>query len=323
MNYYKITRVNEGEARKAFNYVFPNFNNDRRRLSSIAFYLNVEKSIADLSDHQLIIEIGSFFVRQYGYLGSDGIKTMPISYDINAIEYSMMEKMASFAYVSASELKFLLEYDPKSIRSKLYGCGIFDDIGARNSFSKGQAKEVVLSYLFDKSNMDTYTIEKELARIRDALQVLKPFWKKRLEWFDNEEKLNAAIFYSNKAITDVPALEIAMITQTNSRIPLMPAIQSRIDLEIFFHDQKISNLFKEFVFNKITGLYNNRVSRREKKIKEKKKSCSFILTKEAEELIKEISKENMMKGSSFLNVLFQKKNKEFLKNILQNHPYLK
>ena len=119
--------------------------------------------------------------------------------------------------------------------------------------------------MFDKSDMDTYTIEKELARIRDALQVLKPFWKKRLEWFDNEEKLNAAIFYSNKAITDVPALEIAMITQTNSRIPLMPAIQSRIDLEIFFHDQKISNPFKEFVFNKITGLYNNRVSRKEKK----------------------------------------------------------
>ena len=115
MNFYKVTRVNEEEAKKAFNYVFPNFNNDRRRLSSIAFHLNVEKSIADLSNHQLVIEIGSFFVSQYGYLGSDGIKKMPISYDINAIEYSMMEKMASFAYVSASEFNFCWNMTPSQL----------------------------------------------------------------------------------------------------------------------------------------------------------------------------------------------------------------
>lgn len=317
MLHRKITRVKESDARLAFGYVFPRFIHEKRRLASIAFHLAIEVDIASLSEDQLLIEIGNAFVRKYGKLLPDGNKGFPISYDFSGEDHPLLEKMAVSLYVPESEFRFLLEYDPKSIRSKLSGHGIISDLSARNAFLRGQKKDVALAYLFDTSDFDVPMVVRKLSKIRAALQVMTLTWAKKLAWFDNAEKLDAAHFYSGKIIKDIPADQIAMITQENSTTPLMPTVESMVDLEIFFHDQRCPSRFKEFVFNRISGLYNNRASRKENKKINKKKSCSFILTEEAEYLIKEIAKEHKVRGSAFLNTIFQNKNKESLKHLIR------
>lgn len=322
MNINKITWVKEGDARAAFAYIFPQFIKDRRRLSSIAFHLAIEIDISNSTEDQLLIGIGSDFVRRYGVFLPESYKGMPIKYDFDSEDYVLFHKMASSPYLPENEFDFLMEFDPKSIRFKLNGQGIFSDLIARNAFMRGGKKEVVLGYLFDISDLPVSQITRKLSKLRDTLHLMKFAWEKNLSWFDNSEKIKAAIFYSGKIIKDTPANQISMITQENLRTPLMPAVDSVVDLEIFFHDHRCPSIFKKFVFDKISGLYNTRTSRKENKEKNKKKSCSFILTKEAESLIKEIAKENKVKGSALLNAVFQKHNKAGLQSLFKNFPFL-
>ena len=295
-----------------------------RRLQSIAFHLGVSANISSTPDEKLIIEIGNKLISQYTYpeehLG-------PNSTAVVRLPDKLIDEIAKIKtqhHVSKDYFSFLKYFSRKSIIFKLRKTGIGNDLIVRQAFENAQDIDVILGYLCDISKKTANEIAESLMKLDQQLQVMRITWYKYIAWFAKEkdknmEKLRAAAFYSGKQLHDTAENQVAIIVQRTPRIIIMPTIESYDDIEIFFHNLDYPSSTKVLVFEKIRDLYNTRSSRAENK-KNKKKSCSFILTGEAESFIKKLAKERQMKGSALLNTIFQEANKNGLIDLLRNSP---
>lgn len=298
-----------------------------RRLQSIAFHLRVSANISSMPDEKLIIEIGNELIRNYSYpIGYFG----PNSPAVVRLPDKLVGEIAKIKtqhYVSENYFAFLKDFSRNSIIFKLRKTGVGSDLMVRQVFQNAQDIGVILGYLCDISKMTADEIAESLMELEKQLQVMRITWSKHIAWFSKEkdknmEKLRAAAFYSGKQFHGVVENQIALILNKSPKIILMPIVENYDDIEIFFHSLDVSSAIKVLVFEKIRDLYNTRSSRAQNR-KNKKKSCSFILTGEAESLIKKLAKERQMKGSALLNTIFQEINKDGLMYLLRNSPSTK
>lgn len=296
-----------------------------RRLRSIAFHLRISANILSSSVEELIVEIGNSLIKQYTFEagGEEGISSPVVRLPDKLNE--QLQKIATQHHVSSNDFLFLKSYSRKSITFKLRKTGIASDLDATKAFGNAQDIEVILGYLCDISRMTADEIAESLMELEKQLQVMRITWSKHIAWFSKEkdkdmERLRAAAFYSGKQFYGMAENKIAMMLHRTPKIILMPVVESYDDIEIYFHSLDVPSPIKVLVFEKIRDLYNTRSSRAENKKKNKKKSCSFILTAEAEYFIKKLAEERQMKGSALLNNIFQDINKQGLLELLRKFP---
>lgn len=299
----------------------------KRKLQSIAFHLGIDVDIGDADEDFLIVVIWDELVRRgihpdQGY-GITGVRN---SFGVNEQLHLDVLRLATTFNVQEEAFEFLLGFSKKFVRFKLKQAGLFGEVTIGKVFDSAQSKKVIIGYLCDISEHSVDYIVSVLLKLEKTTQELLSKWSVQIRWFKNDknkEKLRAASHYAGMQIPLDEGKLVVRSFEKITKVPLMPALYDIDDIEIFFHRQDLSPVFKIFIYEKIRGLYNKRSSRAEKAKTEK--NCNFVLTPEAKKMIEQVAKDCGIKGrgSALLNVLFQSHNKQLLQNIAKGYTMVR
>ena len=306
----------QNNAKTVFSKYFPGAANTQRKLRSIAFHLEISIDIANSKNDELVIAIGDFLIRKFNISvhQSWGAPASEVPPKIDPD--NILDKIVNRHHVPEANFEFLKRFSIKSIEAKLKRTEVSFRLLPNLQFKNSQDVEVVLGYLCDVSSAKTTKIISELNNLERAIQAMQHSWHRFIAWFDNEEKIRAANFYSGKRVVDEKEAKANPLARKDAKFYLMPIVMGKDDIEIFFHDPYCPDQHKEFVYTKIRNLYNTRSSRKNSR----QKNCSFVLDSEAKSLIEAIAKEQKIKGSDLLNFIFQKSNKPELNRLLEKMP---